>query len=72
MTKPAKPGQIWFTTVHNGHNRPSIRPSLPVKQPTLSPIAPVSPDDLDKHYELGQFLTRNPVAEFMASLFIRG
>jgi hypothetical protein len=37
--------------------------------PTLSPIAPASPTDLDKQYELGQFLTPNPVAEFMASLF---
>ncbi|MBI4327990.1 MAG: hypothetical protein HY674_22395, partial [Chloroflexi bacterium] len=37
--------------------------------PTLSPFAPVSPDDLDKQHELGQFLTPNPVAEFMASLF---
>jgi hypothetical protein len=37
--------------------------------PTLSPVAPASPDDLDKQHELGQFLTPNPVAEFMASLF---
>ena len=37
--------------------------------PTLSPFAPASPDDLDKQHELGQFLTPNPVAEFMASLF---
>jgi adenine-specific DNA-methyltransferase len=37
--------------------------------PTLSPVAPASPDDLDKRHELGQFLTPNPVAEFMASLF---
>ena len=36
---------------------------------TLSPFAPTSPDDLDKQHELGQFLTPNPVAEFMASLF---
>lgn len=39
------------------------------KAPTLSPFAPASPDDLDKQHELGQFLTPNPVAEFMASLF---
>ena len=37
--------------------------------PPLSPFAPASPDDLDKQHELGQFLTPNPVAEFMASLF---
>ena len=37
--------------------------------PTLSPIAPASPSDLDQQHELGQFLTPNPVAEFMASLF---
>ena len=37
--------------------------------PTLSPFAPASPDDLDKQHELGQFLTPNPIAEFMASLF---
>jgi len=37
--------------------------------PTLSPFAPASPDDLGKQHELGQFLTPNPVAEFMASLF---
>lgn len=39
------------------------------KAPMLSPFAPASPDDLDKQHELGQFLTPNPVAEFMASLF---
>ena len=39
------------------------------KAPTLSPFAPASSDDLDKQHELGQFLTPNPVAEFMASLF---
>ena len=39
------------------------------KASTLSPYAPASPDDLDKQHELGQFLTPNPVAEFMASLF---
>jgi hypothetical protein len=39
------------------------------KAPTLSPFAPASPDDLDKQHELGQFLTPNPVAEFMASQF---
>jgi adenine-specific DNA-methyltransferase len=37
--------------------------------PTLSPFALASSDDLDKQHELGQFLTPNPVAEFMASLF---
>ena len=37
--------------------------------PTLLPFAPASLDDLDKQHELGQFLTPNPVAEFMASLF---
>jgi adenine-specific DNA-methyltransferase len=37
--------------------------------PILSPVAPASPDELDKQHELGQFLTPNPVAEFMASLF---
>ena len=37
--------------------------------PTLSPFVPASPDDLDKQHELGQFLTPNSVAEFMASLF---
>jgi hypothetical protein len=26
--------------------------------PTLSPVAPASPDDLDKQHELGQFLTQ--------------
>lgn len=36
--------------------------------PTLSPFAPASRDDLDKQHELGQFLTPNPIAEFMASL----
>jgi len=30
--------------------------------PTLSPIAPASPSDLDQQHELGQFLTPNPVA----------
>jgi len=42
---------------------------IAVETPTLSPFAPASPDDLDKQHELGQFLTPNPVAEFMASLF---
>jgi hypothetical protein len=37
--------------------------------PTHSPFAPASPSDLDQQHELGQFLTPNPVAEFMASLF---
>lgn len=37
--------------------------------PALSPFAPASLDDLDKRHELGQFLTPNPIAEFMASLF---
>lgn len=37
--------------------------------PTLSPIAPASPSDLDQQHELGQFLTPHPVAEFLASLF---
>jgi len=37
--------------------------------PTLLPVAPASPDALDKQHELGQFLTPNPIAEFMASLF---
>ena len=37
--------------------------------PTLSPFAPASRSDLDQQHELGQFLTPNPVAEFMASLF---
>ncbi len=32
-------------------------------------IAGETPSDLDKQHELGQFLTPNPVAEFMASLF---
>lgn len=36
---------------------------------TLAPFAPASPDDLDKQHELGQFLTPNPVVEFMAPLF---
>ena len=36
--------------------------------PTLSPFAPASSDDLDKQHELGQFLTPNPIANFMASL----
>jgi adenine-specific DNA-methyltransferase len=39
------------------------------KKPTLSPFAPVLPDDIDKQHKLGQFFTPNPVAEFMASLF---
>ena len=39
------------------------------KAPPLSQVAPASPDYLDKQHELGQFLTLNPVAEFMASLF---
>ncbi len=39
------------------------------EMPTLSPFAAVSLPDLDKQHELGQFLTPNPVAEFMASLF---
>jgi len=33
------------------------------------PFTPASSADLDKQHELGQFLTPNPVAEFMASLF---
>ena len=37
--------------------------------PTLSLVVPLSPDDLVKQHELGQFLTPNSVAEFMASLF---
>ena len=37
--------------------------------PTPAPIAAASADDLDKQHELGQFLTPNPVADFMASLF---
>jgi len=37
--------------------------------PSFSPFAPPSHDDLEKQHELGQFLTPNPVAEFMASLF---
>lgn len=37
--------------------------------PMLLPFAPASPDGLDKQHELGQFLTPNPIAEFMASLF---
>lgn len=37
--------------------------------PTLSPFAPASRDELDKQHELGQFLTPDSVAEFMASLF---
>jgi len=44
-------------------------PVIGGEAPTLSPFAPASPDDLDKQRELGQFLTPNPVAEFMASLF---
>lgn len=36
--------------------------------PVLSPSAPTSSDD-DKQHELGQFLTPNPIAELMASLF---
>lgn len=40
-----------------------------IQPPTLSPFAPASSDDLDKQHELGQFLTPNPVADFMASLF---
>jgi len=36
--------------------------------PMLSPSAPTSSDD-DKQHELGQFLTPNPIAELMASLF---
>ena len=39
------------------------------KTPTLPPFSPASPDDLEKQHELGQFLTPNPVAELMASLF---
>lgn len=35
----------------------------------LSPSTQISADALDKQHELGQFLTPNPVAEFMASLF---
>lgn len=37
--------------------------------PVLSPFAPASGDDLHRQHELGQFLTPNPIAEFMASLF---
>jgi len=37
--------------------------------PTLSLFAPALPHDLNKQHELGQFLTPNPIAEFMASLF---
>jgi adenine-specific DNA-methyltransferase len=37
--------------------------------PTHSPFAAASSDDLDKQRELGQFLTPDPMAEFMASLF---
>lgn len=36
---------------------------------TLSPYAPALSDDVDIRHELGQFLTPNPIAEFMASLF---
>jgi len=36
---------------------------------TLSPVAPAISDDFERQHELGQFLTPNPVAEFMASLF---
>jgi adenine-specific DNA-methyltransferase len=39
------------------------------KAPTLSLVAPVSPDVLDKQHELGQFLTPDPVADLMASFF---
>jgi hypothetical protein len=42
---------------------------LLVKRQRILPFAPASPSDLDKQHELGQFLTPNPVAEFMASLF---
>ncbi len=37
--------------------------------PTLSPFARASPSDLEQQHELGQFLTPNPIAEFMASPF---
>jgi hypothetical protein len=36
---------------------------------TLAPVAPGSQDDLDRQHELGRFLTPDPVADFMASLF---
>jgi len=39
------------------------------EMPTLSSFPPALLDDLDKQHELGQFLTPQPVAEFMASLF---
>ncbi len=37
--------------------------------PTVSPFAPTSHGAWDRQHELGQFLTPNPVADFMASLF---
>jgi hypothetical protein len=44
-------------------------PVVANKSPVLSAFVSLSHDDLDKQHELGQFLTPNPVAEFMASLF---
>ena len=50
--------------------RAAVHPTVIADEaPTLSPVGWVSPDDLDKQHELGQFLTPNPVAEFMASLY---
>ena len=37
--------------------------------PILSPFATSSLDGFDKQHELGQFLTPDPIADFMASLF---
>lgn len=48
----------------------AIHPNVTVGEtPTLSPFVPTSEDDAEKQHELGQFLTPNPIAEFMASLF---
>jgi len=48
----------------------AIHPTVTAGELTiLSPIFPASQHGLDKQHEFGQFLTPNPVAEFMASLF---
>ena len=43
----------------------ALSPKQREEAPTRSPFAPASPDDLDKQHELRQFLTPNPVAEFV-------
>lgn len=48
----------------------TIHPNVTVGEASmLSPFVPLSKDDSEKRHQLGQFLTPNPIAEFMSSLF---